>query len=190
MRPLIDGDRYYVTMCGKVFAKKRTDLLKGRHLTPYYRTYPEKELKCRINNTGYKVVGLTDKDGRRKVALVHRLIASEFISNPNNLPEVNHKDGDKTNCKADNLEWTTRKGNALHSTRVLGKNRGNSHPFAKLSEIDVLKIKHLLEKGRSQVQIAKHFKVSNHAIFRIQHGYNWSWLTGYERKGLKDARAN
>jgi hypothetical protein len=47
--------------------------------------------------------------------LLHRLVASAFIPNPLNLPEVNHKHGVKADCAADNLEWTTHAGNQQHA---------------------------------------------------------------------------
>lgn len=50
----------------------------------------------------------------QKTYLVHRLVASKFIPNPDNLPEVNHKDGDKWNNHKDNLEWSTRENNIKH----------------------------------------------------------------------------
>lgn len=55
------------------------------------------------------------KQGRRKVALVHRLVADAFIPNPNNLPQVNHKDGNKLNNNMDNLEWCSAQDNILHA---------------------------------------------------------------------------
>lgn len=55
--------------------------------------------------------------GKRKVFLIHRLVAQYFIPNPNNFPEVNHKDEDVTNNSVDNLEWCTAKYNCNYGTR-------------------------------------------------------------------------
>lgn len=59
---------------------------------------------------GYVYVCLC-KDGKSKMYPVHRLIAKAFILNPENLPIVNHKDGNKANNHVDNLEWCTQKEN-------------------------------------------------------------------------------
>ena len=56
------------------------------------------------------------KDGKKIRFYVHRLVAQAFISNPDNLPEVNHKDEDKTNNKVDNLEWCTHEYNITYGT--------------------------------------------------------------------------
>ena len=77
---------------------------------------------------GYSVVQLW-KNGEYKTCLVHRLVAQTFLPNPENLPQVNHKDEDKTNNfvflnedgsvdkEKSNLEWKTPKGNCNHGTR-------------------------------------------------------------------------
>lgn len=56
------------------------------------------------NHTNYKEVSLW-KNGEHKRFLVHRLVAKAFISNPDNLPIINHKDCDGTNNNVENLEW-------------------------------------------------------------------------------------
>ena len=66
---------------------------------------------------GYLLVGLS-KNGKMKTYTVHRLIAQAFIPNPNNLPELNHIDEDKTNNKLENLEWCNRKYNNNYGTRI------------------------------------------------------------------------
>lgn len=85
---------------------------------PYYRTYtdgrsryfPERILKGSINEDGYRVVDLQGIGAR----LVHRLVAQAFILNPDNKPEVNHKNGDKLKNTVWNLEWVTTKENVQH----------------------------------------------------------------------------
>lgn len=60
---------------------------------------------------------LISSNGKRKQRLIHRLVAQAFIPNPNNLPEVNHKDEDKTNNRVENLEWCDRSYNINYGTR-------------------------------------------------------------------------
>ena len=74
-----------------------------------------KIIKCFINRCGYRLVGLS-KNGIRKKITIHRLVAQVFIPNPDNLPEVNHLDEDKSNNSVDNLEWCDRKYNNNYGT--------------------------------------------------------------------------
>lgn len=62
-------------------------------------------LTPRLSDNGYQRVELYDIDGKRKKYRVHRLVAEAFIPNPYNLPQVNHKDENKTNNVVSNLEW-------------------------------------------------------------------------------------
>ena len=90
------------------------------------------------NGNGYMVVYLK-RDTKRKTKCVHRLVAEVFIDNPNNLPEVNHIDGNKQNNHVDNLEWCTTSENIKHAYRI-GLNyprKGVENINAKLTEDDV-----------------------------------------------------
>ena len=93
--------KYYVDTQGNVYSTQRSSTMKK--LTPWLDT-----------KKNYLMVGLM-RDGKRHRMLVHRLVAMTFIPNPQNLPEVNHKDKKKTKCSVDNLEWCTRKENLYDS---------------------------------------------------------------------------
>ena len=73
-----------------------------------------KLLHLNTNTHGYKHITLS-KDNVQKTAVVHRLVASAFIENPLGLPQINHKDGDKSNNSVSNLEWVTQKENNRHA---------------------------------------------------------------------------
>ena len=70
-----------------------------------------------VNRFGYETVHLS-KNGENKHCKVHRLVAAAFIDNPDNLPEVNHIDGDKLNNCVSNLEWVSRSQNMKHAYSI------------------------------------------------------------------------
>ena len=70
--------------------------------------------KFNKNHQGYLSVSLY-KDNENKLVKVHRVVAEAFISNPENKPQVNHKDGNKANNCVENLEWVTASENIKHS---------------------------------------------------------------------------
>lgn len=67
-------------------------------------------------------------NNKQKQLAVHRLVAKAFISNPNNLPQINHIDGNKNNNRVSNLEWCNNSYNQLHAWR------NNLKDVSKLSE--------------------------------------------------------
>ena len=81
----------------------------------YRQTGKTKILKQHTDKNGYKKVGLS-KNGKVKTYAVHRLVAKAFISNPNNLPYVNHKDENPSNNAVWNLEWCDCSYNTSYGT--------------------------------------------------------------------------
>lgn len=75
-----------------------------------------KFLNIQDNGNGYKYVSLSSGSISKSVA-VHRLVAKVFIPNPDNLPQVNHKDLDKSNNNLSNLEWVSIKENLNHARK-------------------------------------------------------------------------
>ena len=86
----------------------------------------ERILKQNIRG-GYYYVCLS-KNGIVKKYQVHRLVAEAFIDNPDNLPQVNHKDEDKTNNNVDNLEWCDAKYNTNYGTCIMRRSKKRSKP--------------------------------------------------------------
>lgn len=102
---------YQVSNLGRVKSLERYRKNNGGSET----LMPEKILKQGKLKRGYCRVELC-KDAIRKPYLVHRLVAETFIDNPNNLPEINHKDECKENNIVDNLEWCDSKYNNNYGT--------------------------------------------------------------------------
>lgn len=95
-------------------------LIRGDGVVFTMKSGKTRELKPWLSTHGYHFVSLSTK-GVKKNKAVHRLVATHFIPNTANKPDVNHIDGVKTNNRAENLEWVTKSENLLHSHRVLGQ---------------------------------------------------------------------
>jgi hypothetical protein len=112
--------KYMVSSYGRVLGLARKIKSKRNSL----RHKGEKMLVlCKRN--GYVAITLGDGNGNKKQVLVHRLVATTFIPNPEQKPQVNHKDGDKKNNRIENLEWSTPSENGKHAYAI-GLNRVQS----------------------------------------------------------------
>ena len=118
---------YFVTDDGKIFSKN------------YHREGRIAELKSRIGDNGYPYVVLC-RNGIRYTKHVHRIVAEAFILNPEKKTTVNHKNGNKTDNRIQNLEWATLSENIQHAYDVLNKRPnkpfvgkfGKDHPTHKV----------------------------------------------------------
>ena len=102
--------KYIVSNYGEVISLPR---LKQNNSKKQY--VEPKELSKNVSSTnGYVYVLLCNK-GKCKNVRLHKLVAEAFIPNPYNLPQINHKDGNKQNNKVDNLKWCTCQENIRHA---------------------------------------------------------------------------
>ena len=138
------------------------------------RVKPEYMMSQTTNVYGYKRIGLT-KNGIQKNYSVHRLVAQEFISNPMNLPQVNHLNGIKSDNRVENLEWVTEKENVIHSFRVLGHKP--SYGRRKINNNIIRKIKTDLLNGMSGTDVSKKYKLSPGNISLIKNNKIWEHIT-------------
>lgn len=135
-KPVKDFEGLYeVSNTGKVKA-----LARMKNCNKGYGLIKEHIMKQTNSQCQYYRVPLTNKEHIKKYYLVHRLVAQAFIPNPDNLEQVNHKDGNKLNNYVENLEWCTRKQNLQHAVK------NGLKPTLKLLCERIYKIEEKLEK--------------------------------------------
>ena len=157
MQPITDFEGYFVGRDGVVIG------VSGQALKP------------QMTASGYCRVFLGYGKGKR----VHRLVAAAFVENPHRHKEVNHKNGNKQNNNADNLEWVSRRENMRHaySTGLAVNKNGEEATRAKLTqaEVDFVRSNYRLgHKESGQTALGSRFSVSNSCIWRVVHEKNWA----------------
>lgn len=111
-KPIPGYPAYDVSNFGRVRSWKGRSRVRGIKGTIKVRRVIPRMMVTRIpKGKGYLTIVL-DQRGTKQV---HRLVASAFIPNPDNLPEVNHKNAIKSDCRLENLEWSTRLLNQQHA---------------------------------------------------------------------------
>jgi hypothetical protein len=134
-------------------------------------------LKPQADKDGYMQV-LLSKNGRAITKKVHRLVAQAFVSNPLNLPEVNHLDLDKANGHAANLEWCSRKGNQRHAaSRGIFSAFTNPSMAKKLTPDAVGQIRAARAAGVTCEVLSQRFGVNAGTVRKIIKGDRWATPT-------------
>lgn len=129
------------------------------------------------DSSNYLQNTLVDDNGNRKTIKTHRLVAMAFLPNPENLPDVNHKDFNRKNNNVGNLEWCTEKYNTQYTALYnIDNNKESYMKLSPLTEEQVLLIPTLLNYGFSVKLISKLYKVGHITIRNIITGKTWRWL--------------
>lgn len=169
-KPVVGYEGYYeVSNLGNVYAIDRLVYnSKG-----YYENRKRKKLTFLYTKHGYVHVSLSKNNIKKRVS-VHRIVASAFIPNPENKPQVNHLDLNKKNNKIDNLEWTTALENNRHAQYNKANCFGESHHKAKLSVEMVKEIRFIINTGiYTNAEIARVYMVSAANIREAICGKTW-----------------
>jgi hypothetical protein len=147
-------ENFYVTSDGRVFSTEKGFLV---------------ELHLSKAENGYLRVQVV-KNGTRQWQPVHRLVL-QACSNAAPKEQVNHKNGDKTDNRLENLEWVTPEENRRHSIEQLGHTfKGTKNPSSKITEEDVRFIR---QSSLTPKELAEKFGITREAIYAINNRRTW-----------------
>jgi hypothetical protein len=128
----------------------------------------------RLDRYGYSRVTLYPSG---KTYTVHRLVSETFLENSEDLPQINHKNGNKTDNNVENLEWCNASHNAKHrDTELRSKWKGQQNPEAVLTFAQAKEIKYGDFPNMTNKQIGKLYGVKDEAVRQIRNGTNWKHI--------------
>jgi hypothetical protein len=140
-------------------------------------------LKQTLNKTGYYFLAVAPdgRKGKTKCFRVHREVAKAFVPNPDNLPQVNHKDGIKIHNHVDNLEWCTASHNIQHAvdTGLKVYKRGEDCTQSVLTEEFIAKIRSMYiprDKEFGLRALADKFGMKHNTLSNALNGNTWKHI--------------
>lgn len=136
-------------------------------------------LKYALTTKGYCQLNLCNEKGQKPFR-IHRLVAEAFIPNPHNLPQVNHKDEDKTNNRADNLEWCDNKYNCTYGSLPERYSKRNTKKIAQYDlEGNFIRFWDSLAKAASFYKGSAgtlSCALRHVGYLKTWHGYKWKYV--------------
>lgn len=125
---------------------------------------------------GYEHLSL-NLNGKRQPLQVHRIVATAFIPNPENKPQINHIDCRKANNAASNLEWSTHDENIQHAVKNSLHRRGAENGNAKLTESSVSEMRSKYKTGKfSQADLGREYGIAATTICQILSRKRWGHI--------------
>jgi hypothetical protein len=175
---LFDETKFKMFHGYKVFPDSRIYNSRGMLLRQQTMAKPGNNYKC-----------ITIKcNGKKKTMLVHRMVAICFIDNPNNLPEVNHKDFNKQNNNVSNLEWVTRKQNMQGIERVRSTAMRERSHLCRSTSYQCLVARTMLAAGFRQIEVARSMDLSPDRIGSLSHKA-WKSLPNIKKEEIINERS-
>ena len=136
-----------------------------------------RSLKFQKSKKGYLSVKIYFLDKTVKRKSIHRLVALAFIPNPNNLPVVNHKDGNKLNNCVDNLEWTTVEYNTWHAANILQAQKGDKATNRTIDSKIATKVCEMLVLDMRSMDIAEQLNIPRNIVRDIRTRKTWTHIS-------------
>lgn len=162
-KPIEGCPYYYCSHLGKVKSDKRPAYLNSIDATVVRR----RKIFKPNNTNGYSRVKL---DG--KFYFVHKLVAQAFVPNPEKKPQVNHKNGNKLDNRAENLEWCNNSENQNHAISIGLKKSRKGQPKNKLTHEIVDVIRKTYKRGDA-IALSKSLNVSKQTIHNVITNKSW-----------------
>ena len=129
------------------------------------------------SSKGYVRVNLKNGHAGCSTVNVHRLVASTFIPNPDNLPQVNHKNGKKDDNRVENLEWVTASDNVRHAYDVLGRQSGaTGKSFPRRAKLLPIEVRIIKQTDIPNTDLARYFGISDSCVCHIRKGRSYKYI--------------